>query len=464
MLKKTDAPVVSLYIKFKAGSVDENPEMAGTAHLLEHMMFQGTKNIGTTNYKKEKKYITILEIWNSRLDILKLKLKNTARTNNDIKKTTLLKNKISKLEKSIKNIKKLHNNYIIKGHDALIYSANGSTGFNAYTSTDVTNYQINLPANKIELWARMESDRLKNPILREYYTERAVVLEERRMRYDSIGFRKLRTKYLAAAFESHPYRQPVIGYYSNIPFLNKKETIKFFKKHYSVNNMVIAIVGDINFNELEKIIGKYFGSFKPSKLPSPLRITEPEQRGEKRVKLIFPVGRQIIIGWHKPSFLSNDNITFELLSSILTRGRNSILQKKLVYDHSLAIRINSWNGDPGERYDNLFSIFITPLGETPDEKLEKAIYDEIEKIKKGDISEKIIQKHKNKMLVDFYHSLNSNSGLADNLSYYEIIFGDWSFLFDFYDKIQKIQKSDLIEISNKYLIQSNRTVAILDNK
>ncbi|MCB1176599.1 MAG: insulinase family protein, partial [Leptospiraceae bacterium] len=245
MMKRTSSPTLALYTKFKVGSSDETPEIAGTAHLLEHMLFKGTKNVCTSDWESEKKYYSLLKSTGHELDNLKLEKRNLENSQKKIPED--LEKRIEILNRRLKQIEDIQKKYIIRSEDTYIYEQNGQVGFNAYTTHDVTNYQIKLPANRLEVWARMESDRLKNPVLREYYTERNVIMEERRMRVENRGFGLLREKFLSLAFDESPYGRPVIGYESNIPFLDIYETENFFKTYYSPNNMVIAIVGDLDF-------------------------------------------------------------------------------------------------------------------------------------------------------------------------------------------------------------------------
>lgn len=190
MMKREDSPTIAVYTKFLVGSADETPEISGTAHLLEHMLFKGTKNIGTTNYEKEKLYLDQIAVWGKRLD--SLRIKELEMKSRGEEPSAEFKDRIDVLSKRFSALLELHRKFVISNEDNYIYSRNGGVGFNAYTSNDVTNYQILLPANRLEIWAKLESDRLKNPIFREYYTERDVVLEERRMRVENRGMGILR--------------------------------------------------------------------------------------------------------------------------------------------------------------------------------------------------------------------------------------------------------------------------------
>ncbi|MBE7411149.1 MAG: insulinase family protein [Leptospiraceae bacterium] len=457
MMQRKNVPTLALYIKFRVGAVDETPEIAGTAHLLEHMMFKGTKNIGTLDYSKEEKYQEQIRVWGKELDRLKLQ----ARENTNQPISNELRPKIEILSRRLKNLENLQREILVKNEDSFIYDQHGQTGFNAYTSQDVTNYQIELPKNRLEIWAKMESDRLTNPVFREYYTEREVIQEVRRMRVDNRGIGSLREKFLSLAFESHPYRMPIIGYESNIPFLDIDETEKFFRKYYAPNNFVITIVGNQDFQNTEKIIRKYFSHLKPKPIESYFRIAEKIGNGEKRFEINFPSGPQILMGWHKPTFPHPDNFVFEMIDLILSKGAESRLNKRLIFQEKLAIGADAWNGDPGERYSNLFAILTTINSSVDHKQVEKIIWEEVEKLKTEDVEDEEIHRIKNQLIADFFRGLDNNANLADYLSYYEVVTGNWENLFSAYEKIHSVSKEDIKRVSKKYLTKENSTIGYL---
>ncbi|MCE9500529.1 MAG: insulinase family protein, partial [Leptospira sp.] len=350
-----------------------------------------------------------------------------------------------------------------KNEDSFIYEQNGQVGFNAYTTYDVTNYQIELPKNRLEIWSKLESDRLMFPIFREFYTEREVIQEERRMRVENRGTGKLREKFLGVAFDEHPYRRPVIGYESNIPFLDPAETEKFFRKFYAPNNLVIGIVGDQDFDETEKLVRKYFAPLKPSKQPEPIRTSEKLGEGEKRLTVKFPSGPSLMMGWHKPSFPHPDNDIFEVIDSILSKGTESRLYKKIVLKEKLALSIDAWSGDPGERYSNLFTVFSQINSDADPAKIEKMVWEEIEKLKNESVTQEEMTRIKNNLIADFLRHLDHNGNIADALTYYELITGDWENLFRSYDRIYTVSPEDIRRVAKKYLRPDNVTVGNLVN-
>jgi predicted Zn-dependent peptidase len=463
MMKRTSSPTLALYTKFKVGSSDETPEIAGTAHLLEHMLFKGTQNVCTSDWASEKKYYNLLKSTGSELDQLKLEKRNLLNSSREV--PTDLEKRIGILQRRLKSIEEQEQKYILRSEDTFIYEQHGQVGFNAYTTHDVTNYQIKLPSNRLEIWAKMESDRLKNPILREYYTERDVIMEERRMRIENRGFGILREKFLSLAFDESPYGRPVIGYESNIPFLDIFETENFFKTYYTPDNMVIAIVGDLDFADTETMIRKYFGDLKPSKQKKSLiRVSEKFNKGEKRLSFEYPGGSILMMGFHKPAYPNPDDVVFSLIDSILTEGAESRLYKSVVIQEKVSTGISAWSSDPGERFSNLFTIFTQMNSDTDPAKLESIIWKELEKLKQGDVTDEEIQFAKNKLTAGFLREVDNNASLADGLTYYELIAGNWEHMFKSYDKLNSIQKEDIQRVAKKYFVKENTIVGFLDSR
>jgi len=452
MLKRHYSPTVSFFMSFKVGSAEEYSGISGTAHLLEHMLFKGTKVLGTRDYIKEKKVLDEIDRVAVRLDneILKGKKADEA--------------KINKLKGELARLQKRHKRYVVKDEIDSIYSKNGGVGLNASTSYDVTRYMVSLPSNRVELWAKIESDRMLNPVLREFYSERDVVMEERRQRIESDPDGKLYENFMAAAFIAHSYRRPIIGWVSDLMFLKKRTTERFFKTYYAPNNTVVAVVGDIEPSKTLEIIKKYFEHIPSQPIPPFIPTKEPEQMGERRIKVRFDANPSLIIGYHKPTVPDFDDYVFDVIDSILSRGRTSRFYKRLIEEEKIAVSAETANGLPGARYPNLFAVFATPRHPHTTAELEHAIYREIERLKIEPVTERELSKIKNQLQTDFIRALNSNSGLAGKLSYYQTVVGDWRYIEDQLDVIERITAQDIMKAAGKYLIEDNRTVAELVKK
>ncbi|MEW6615709.1 MAG: pitrilysin family protein [Thermodesulfobacteriota bacterium] len=452
ILKRQYSPTVSFFMSFKVGSADEYSGISGTAHLLEHMLFKGTKMLGTRDYLKEKKILDEIDQVALRLDneILKGKKADEA--------------KINKLKAELGRLQKRHKRYVVKDEIDSIYSKNGGVGLNASTSYDITRYMVSLPSNRVDLWAKIESDRMLNPVLREFYSERDVVTEERRQRIDSSPDGKLYENFMAAAFIAHPYRRPIIGWMSDLMFLKKRTTERFFKTYYAPNNTVVAVVGDIDTSKTLEIIKKYFEHIPSQPIPSFIPTKEPEQMGERRLKVKFDANPSLIIGYHKPTVPDFDDYVFDIIDGILSSGRTSRFYKRLIDEEKIAVSVETANGLPGARYPNLFAIFAAPRHPHTTTELEQAIYREIERLKREPVNERELRKIKNQLQVGFIRALNSNSGLASKLSYYQTVAGDWRYIEDQLDVIERITPQDILKAVRKYLAEDNRTVAELVKK
>lgn len=446
MLNRGYSPTLAFEISFRVGSVDESYQTIGAAHFLEHMLFKGTDRIGTSNFAKEKIIQKKIEAVGESLD--RIRLINPGNS------------MIPELEKKLKRLQKSQSAYVISSPYDKIYTANGGIGHNASTSRDKTGYYIELPSTKLKLWAKLESERLRNPVLREYYLERNNVVEERLMRYDSSGTGSLFERFLAVAFMAHPYRHPIIGWRSNIPYLSIKDIRRFYWKHYIPSRMTITIVGKQDTDVTFRIIEKYFSNIRSRPEPPEIAVKEPPMCGERRFLLYFESNPFIIIGWHKPTFPSKDDYVFDVISEILAGGKSSRFYKALVLKKKILSSVSAWNGAPGGRYNNLFVVFSTPKSPNEPREVEKAVYGEIERFIK-DVSAKEIRKVLNKMESSMLFDMDTNRGVARYLSYYQTIFGDWEYIVHYMNILKTISIKDIKSVSKKYFRKKNRIVGIL---
>jgi len=452
ILERHLSPTVSIYIRYRSGAVDEPDGKTGTAHLLEHMMFKGTQTIGTRNYVAEKKLLVRIEHVGTALDREKAKGKAAAPPS------------IARLTAELTALQKKQRELTLSNEIDRLYSENGAVGINASTGQDLTTYQVSIPANRIELWARIEADRMVNPVFREFYTERDVVMEERRQRSESDPSGKLLENYMAAAFISHPYRRPIVGWPSDMRNLDIASMTNFFRNTHAPNNTVIVMVGDIQPSSALKIVEKYFGRIPRHELVSPLLTEEPRQSGERRVEVIFDAEPQMILGYHKPPPPDFTDYVFDIIESILTKGRTSRLFKTLVQEKGLAKSIQAANGMPGSRYPDQFVIFATPRQPHTLVEMEQAIDVEIERLKREPVSEPELEKIKNQIRAEFIRGLDSNSGLAGMLSYYDALLGDYRYIAEYTATIDRITPDDIMQAAKIWLTPENRTVATLTRK
>lgn len=450
-MERHEVPVFSAVYGFEVGSVDEVPGITGLAHLFEHMAFKGTPRIGTSDYEKEK---SVME---------KVNMLGAEISKELVKGGLADKEKIEKLKKEMAELEKEQKKYIVKDEIFKIYSNAGGVGLNAGTGMDVTSYLISLPSNQFELYCLMESERMKNAVLREFYTERGVIQEERKQTTEAIPMRQLYEVFMAAAFIAHPYGHPVVGWASDINSITLEEAAAFKSKYYASNNCVVALVGDIYSEKAIPLIEKYFADFPRGPEPPILRTQEPKQLGERRVKIEFDAEPQIVIGFHKPTYPHKHAYVMDVVASILTSGRSSRLYKDLVKSKQLAVSVSASSG-PGVRYDNLFVISATPRFPHTNEELEKAIYEHLEKLKVEAVEARELEKIKNQIEASYIQSLSSNFGMAFRLMREQLFYGDWKNMLKYKEEIIKVKPEDIMEAAKEYFTEQNRTVAFLLKK
>lgn len=450
IMRRGEAPVFSGNITFRVGGVDEWPGVTGLAHLYEHMAFKGTHKIGVTDYRKERRVLAAI-------DAVAVPLSEEI-----AKGDKADPEKIAALRKQLKPLQEKGRGFVVKDELWDTYLRHGGTGLNASTSKDRTQYYVSLPANRLELWAWLESDRLLNPVLREFYSERDVVAEEHRLGIETRADGTLYRDFIATAFLAHPARYSVVGWMSDIRTVTRREAEAFGRRFYAPGNAAAALVGDLDVEETKRIVKRYFGRLPKRPLPPPITTREPEQRGERRVKVEWDHEPELIIGYHKPDPLHDDEAVFDVIDAILSRGRTARFYKTIVRDRRLATSVGTWTG-PTNRYPNLFTISATPLHPHTTAELEQAIYEVLGTLVTDPPSAEELQKVRNNLHADFLRRMRSNRGLAGQLSYYEAIFGDWRYIETHLGKIDAVTADDVVRVAKKYFVSTNRTVGEIVN-
>jgi predicted Zn-dependent peptidase len=261
----------------------------------------------------------------------------------------------------------------------------------------------------------------------------------------------------------HPYRNPIIGWHSDIANLSPQKTRGFLEKYYAPVNTVIALVGDIRAADAAALVGRYFGDIAPGTPAPRVSAVEPVQNGEKRILEVFDAEPRLAIAWHKPTMPDKDDYAFDLIDQILGSGRTSRLYRSLVEEQKLATSVSVY-GAPGSRYPNLFVIEGIPRHPHTVEELESAIYAELDKLKEELVEEEELTKVRNRLLTDQLRQLRSNSGLARLLTSYQSLAGDWRYVANYAVEIDKLSAEDIKQVANRYLTKSNRTVVVLQRE
>jgi predicted Zn-dependent peptidase len=299
-------------------------------------------------------------------------------------------------------------------------------------------------------------------VFREFYKERNVVIEERRMRTDSNPIGRLLEQFIGEAFSAHPYHRPGIGYMSDLNSFSATDAQHFFDTYYIPSNMVVAIVGDVDPVKTMAVIEKYFGAIPSRPKPDERTTTEPPQNSERRVVLLDASQPVYLEGYHRPDYRDKDDAVYDALADLLSNGRTSRLYRALVRDKKIASQAEGGTGYPGVKYPHIFYFFATPMpGHNPQE-VGDAIHAEIEHLKKEDISDEELRMVKTRAKANLIRSLDSNDGLAQDLAVYQTLYGDWRELFKTVDRIDAVTKADIRRVANQVFIPTNRTVGVIE--
>jgi predicted Zn-dependent peptidase len=449
IFERHQAPVVSFHSYVNAGSVDDPGGETGIAHMFEHMAFKGTETIGTKNYALERQAMNEVERVYDRYD---------AERNKGSKADA---KKIEQLQQELKAAMEKADAYVIPNAYPELIETNGGVGLNAGTGEDATQYFYNFPRNRLELWFLLESERFYQPVFREFYKERDVVREERRMRVESEPQGMLVEALLATAFAAHPYRNMPGGWASDIENFRLPEAVEFYKKYYVPANITIGIAGDVDPKECKRLADKYFSILPAGPLPSGPRTIEPEQKGEKRVAVESPAQPFIAMAYKRPNQNDNDDPVFDVLGEILAGERTGLLYTELVRDKKIALAAFAQPSFPGGKYPNLFIFFLVPNQGHSVEENEKACYEIIQHLKTDKVNDATLNRIKIKVRAALIRKLDSNSGMADALTSYHVNYGDWRKLFTSIDDIEKVTADDVQRVAKQYLVPETRTVSYI---
>jgi len=447
LLPRPGAPTISFAVQYPVGSVNEQPGGTGIAHLLEHLFFKGTTSIGTRDYDAEG---PILEAVDAVHDSIRVE---EARTAPD---SFLLRTLVDRAD----SLAEVARTFVLSNELDAILTENGAQSLNASTTTEYTTYYVELPSNRAELWFILEADRMRNPVFREFYTERDVVAEERRLRLEDNPSGLLYEAHLAEAFRVHPYGRPVIGSMEDIHHLSRRDAQEYFHRFYGPNNAVVAIVGEFDPGRILGWAREYLGPLPSGLPPPPVKAREPEQVAERRVQVTLDAEPELRIGWRVPPALHPDAPALAMLASILTGGRSARLYRRLVLQDRTAASVTSGTG-PGSRYPGLFFIDAVPRSPHTPSEVESAIYHEIQLLKEAPPAEVELQRVRNQLEAAKVRRLTSNLGLALQLAESASTYGRWEGAFEFARAMESVTPSDIQSVVRRYFTDEHRTVAVL---
>ena len=447
VVERHDAPVISFHTYVNAGSVDDPGGSTGIAHMFEHMAFKGTDSIGTRNWSDEKKSLDAVE---EAYDSVEAERNKGPKA--DPRRVDLLN---AKLKRAIEQAQ----SFVEPNEYFRVLEQNGGVGINAGTSLGSTEYYYSLPSNRMELWFFMESERFLHPVFREFYKERDVVMEERRMRIESNPQGKLLEDFLSTAFAAHPYRNPGVGWPSDIASLRVSDARAFYDKYYAPANINIAIAGDVNPAEARRLADKYFAPLPARPLPPLMHTAEPEQPGPRTAIVNSPSQPVLFVGYKRPDEYDPDDAVFDVIQMLLSSGRTSVMYKQLVEEKQLALQASAVATYPDGRYPNLFVFFLVPSrGHTVDEN-QKALDELLIKFESSKVDAEALARVKTKVRAGLIRRLGSNAGLASVLTTYYAAYGDWRKLFTSLDDINKVTADDVQRVALRYFNPAHRTIA-----
>jgi len=410
VLENHDVPVFSFRTFVNVGSANEVRGITGLSHILEHMAFKGTSEVGTKDYKAEKKAMALEDEAFAALKAERLKGINADPA------------KIEELEAAFTAAKDAAREFVVTNEFGQIIENNGGQGLNAYTNSDVTVYHYNFPSNRLELWAYLEGSRMANPVLREFYTEKdGPVTEERRMRTDNNPIGRMIEQFQNLMFMANGYHHSTIGYMSDINNISRADCQRYYDENYVGSNFVVSLVGDVDFEEVQKYAKKYFSDI-PKGDPQPVETLEPKQLGEKRMVLKDPAQPVFAAGYHIENVRHPDWPVYEVIADVLGQGRTSRLYKKT------------------------------------------AVFAEIDKIVADGITAEELEAVKQRTRANFIRGLRGNSGMASQLAWYQTYTGDWRDLFKEVEQIEAVTLEDVKRVAGEVFIETNRTVAIIETE
>jgi predicted Zn-dependent peptidase len=445
--ERPEAPVFSFFTLVDAGSAQDPMAETGLAHMFEHMAFKGTDKIGTNNYAAEKPALAKVEV--AYAAYIEERDKSVGRDDT----------RLQQLEKAWKDAIANADQYVKSNEFGKLVEQNGGEDMNAFTSYDETGYHYSLPENRLELWAYLESERFLHPVMREFYKERDVVIEERRLRTDSNPIGRLLEQFTAEAFEAH---RPTVGWMADLNTFSATDAQRFFDRYYVPSNMVVTVAGGVKASEAMPVLEKYFGRLPTRPKPDESTTTEPPQNSERRVVLKDRSQPLYLEGYHRPDYQTKDDAVYDAITDLMSDGRTSRLFRALVRDKKIASGSAGFSGLPGTKYPHLFAFYAFPLpGHTPQEMAD-AIHLEIERLKKEDISDDELKMIKTRTKAGLIRGLADNQGLATQLSTYQTRYGDWRELFRSVDKIDQVTKADIRRVANDTFVETNRTVGVIE--
>jgi len=441
-----EAPVFSAVIAFRVGSIDEAEGVTGLAHMFEHMAFKGTHRIGSTDPKAEARLLSEMDRLVAEREALLARGGDGAQA--------------ADLAGRIDDLRTRANALVEPNAFSNLYVRNGAVGINAATSAELTTYYVSLPANRLPFWAAMEYERIADPVLREFYTERDVVLQERRMRVDASPSGRLSEAFIATGFLAHPYRRPPLGWPSDVEHLTRPEAERFHAEHYVPANMVIALVGDLDPDKTLDLVRRTFGRLPARPAPPRVPTVEPEPTGERRVVVYGDAEPRLLVGFLRPPVSDPDDPAIEIIHDVLAGSRAARLHRDLAVDKGIALTVETTEA-PGLTARSLLVISAAPRHPHTSAELEDAILEELARLTTTPVTDAELQRAVNSVESVLVHTALDNGGLAQVLASYEALAGDWRYPFTLPEHMEALSGEDVRAAAARIFVPEHRIVGEL---
>ena len=437
------APTVSCRLFYVTGSVHEVPGKSGLAHILEHELFKGTKKVGVTDSIADAAFM-------AREDSLQALIR-PARLAGD---TATVKKLTAEHDSLLNEQRKL----FVKDELWGAYQSAGGTGLNAFTTDLMTAYIVTLPKDKIELFMWLESDRMQNAVLREFYSERDVVREERRMRYDDTPTGRFFETMNSLIYEAFPYRVPTIGWPSDIMNLTREMADEHYRRYYKPRNAILVLAGDLDTASTMEMVKKYFGNIPAGEAFPPITVRDPEQVGEKRFTQVRPDAPNLYSLVFKTAEVGDPSLYALDIAEGVLNGRSGRLYKRLVEEEKLAVSVKA--GNSPNKYVSEFSVMVSMKLDADVAKVEKIVWEELERLKNEPVSERDFQKVKNHAYAGLIRSFTDMENVATMLAWYEM-YGDYHIFLNWADALEKVTPAQVQEVAKATFVRDRSVVGIL---
>ena len=445
------------------GSANERPGITGLAHFFEHMMFKGTHTIGTKDIERDLEIIAEQEAVQEKIraELREQRRRYRLGEIDDPYDPAHRTDTLNALRAEFQQLVEEQRELMVKDELDKVYTDGGGTSLNAFTSNDFTVYINQLPANRLELWFWLESDRLLNPVFREFYAERDVVYEERRLRTESTPTGRYDEQADAMFWQSHPYSWPVIGWASDLEVLSKAQADEFFATYYAPNNLSAVLVGNFDPAEVRSLAERYFGRLEGAERPAPDVVTlEAEQLAEKRMTAECDCQPQLQVRYHAVPFGHGDGYALDVVAGVLN-GRTGRLYEQLVEGAEFASSAGAFH--EARKYAGVFNLQAETKGDATPEQLLAAWDGIVAELVAEPVPEDELAKVKNRVSADTYRQLRDPFFLMIQLAIMDAL-GDWRYLNTVAERTNEVTAEDVQRVAAKYFEPSKRLVSLYYRK